>query len=210
MSVATRKEQEKAQRRNAILTSAKELFYEKGFQNTTVEQIAEAAELSKGTVYLYFGSKDELYVTVVLESIQIVEKTLHGIMDSGSAIREKGKALFLAFAEHCMSNREYFHMTQYFLTDSARRNLPRELIERVSSHMGQLLEFVAGLVEEGQNAGLIRADVDPYMFALIAWRTATGLLDLAVVGDSTGSSAGPYPDLFEHAIEILIDGVRPQ
>jgi AcrR family transcriptional regulator len=206
LSVATRKEKEKLERRNAILVAAKDLFYDKGYQNTTVGEIAEAAHLSKGTVYLYFASKDELYVTVVLESFQAVEESLHEIMGSDLGIREKGRAFYLAFVEHCMKNREYFRMTQYFLTENARENLPGELIETVSAHTSGLLEYVAGLVTEGKETELIRDDVDPYMFAVIAWRSATGLLDLAVIGDSAGAHAGPFPKLFEQAIDLLIEG----
>ena len=206
MSVATRKEKEKLERRKAILVAARDLFYDKGYQNTTVVEIAEAADLSKGTVYLYFASKDELYVTVVLESFQIVEERLRGIMGSDLDIREKGKGLYLTFAEHCMKHREYFRMTQYFLTENARENLSSELIEEVSVHTGRLLEYVASLVSEGKSTGFIREDIDPYMFGVIAWRSATGLLDLAVVGDSAGAHAGPYPRLFEQAIDLLIEG----
>jgi len=210
MSVATRREKEKLDRRNAILIAAKDLFYDKGYQNTTVGEIADAADLSKGTVYLYFGSKDELYASVVLESFQIVEQKLHEIMGSGLDIREKGKALYLAFAEHCMEHREYFHMTQYFLTENARQNLPRELVEAVSAHTARLLEYVAGLVTEGKATGFIRKDVDPFAFAVIAWRSATGLLDLAIVGDSAGAHAGPFPGLLEKAIDLLIDGASAE
>lgn len=206
MSVATRREREKLERRAAILDAARELFYERGFQNTTVGEIAAAADLSKGTVYLYFASKDELYVSVVMESFQIVEDRLHEIMESGMSVREKGIAVYLAFVAHCMEHHEYFRMTQYLLTENARENIPAQLVERISDHTGRLLSYVAGLVAEGRRSGLIREDVDPYAFAVIAWRSATGLLDLAVVGDSSAAGAGPYPALFEQAIELLIAG----
>ena len=206
MSVATRKEKEKLERRNAILDAASRLFYKKGYQDTTVGEIADAANLGKGTVYLYFASKDELYATVVLESFQSVEESLHRIMDSDLGMLEKGRAMYLAFVDHCMEHREYFHMTQYFLTESARADLPGNLVERISMHTGRLLEYVAGLVDEGRSAGLIREEVDPFVFAVIAWRSATGLLDLALVDDLAGAHAGPYPKLFEEAVDLLIAG----
>ena len=119
---------------------------------------------------------------------------------------EKGKAVFLAFVEYCMKNREYFRITQYFMSENARKNLPHALIESVSGHTARLLEHVAGLVEEGKRNGLIVDSLDPYAFALITWRTATGILDLAVVGESVGVPAGPYNELFEQAIELLVKG----
>ena len=207
MSVATRREKEKLERRKSILIAARDLFYEKGYQTTTVEEIAEAADVSKGTVYLYFSSKDELYVSVVLEGFQIVDDMITDIMASESSIVEKGKAVFLAFVEYCMKNREYFRITQYFISENARKNLPPTLIESVSGHTARLLGHVAALVEEGKRTGLIIQDMDPYAFALIAWRTATGILDLAIVGESVGVPAGPYNELFEQAIELLVKGI---
>ena len=50
MSVATRKKKEKLDRRNAILIAARDLFYDKGYQDTTVGEIAEAADLSKAVL----------------------------------------------------------------------------------------------------------------------------------------------------------------
>ena len=129
------------------------------------------------------------------------------IMASESSIVEKGKAVFLAFVEYCMNNREYFRITQYFISENARKNLPPTLIESVSGHTARLLGHVAALVEEGKRTGLIIQDMDPYAFALIAWRTATGILDLAIVGESVGVPAGPYNELFEQAIELLVKGI---
>jgi AcrR family transcriptional regulator len=206
MSVATRREKEKLERRKSILIAARDLFYEKGYQMTTVEEIADAADVSKGTVYLYFTSKDELYVSAVLEGFQIVDDMMTEILATDMSTVEKGKAVFLAFVEYCMKNREYFRITQYFMSENARKNLPHALIESVSGHTARLLEHVAGLVEEGKRNGLIVDSLDPYAFALITWRTATGILDLAVVGESVGVPAGPYNELFEQAIELLVKG----
>jgi AcrR family transcriptional regulator len=202
----TRREREKLQRRESIINAAKELFYEKGFQVTTMEDIAAAAELSKGTLYLYFGSKDELYVTIILEGFQIIDERLKEIESRDMDLVDKGKAMFMTFIDFCMENREYFRITQYFLGEQARRNLPEELVTRVSMDTIGLLEHVARLVQQGKKTGLLRKDIDPLVFSLIAWRTATGLLDLAVIDDETGAAAGDYHQLFEKAFDLLISG----
>ena len=56
---------------------------------TTVEEIAEAAEISKGTVYLYFGSKDELYVSVILEGFGELEKRLVAAVEGGEHVTRR-------------------------------------------------------------------------------------------------------------------------
>lgn len=202
----TRREREKRERRETIINAAKELFYEKGFQVTTMEDIAAAAELSKGTLYLYFGSKDELYITIILEGFQIIGDRLEEIRGRDMDLIEKGKSMFMAFIEFCMANREYFRITQYFLSERARANLPDELVTGVTAATSRLLEYVAAVVGQGKKTGLLRKDLDPLVFSLIAWRTATGLLDLAIINDQTGVSAGDYQQIFEKAFDLLISG----
>ncbi|MHB8896387.1 MAG: TetR/AcrR family transcriptional regulator, partial [Candidatus Geothermincolia bacterium] len=73
MSVVDRKQKEKLQRRTSIIDAAKELFSQKGYQATTMDEIAEKAELSKGAVYLYFESKDDLYVSLIVEEFWTIE-----------------------------------------------------------------------------------------------------------------------------------------
>jgi AcrR family transcriptional regulator len=202
----TRREREKLARRETIIEAAKELFYQKGFPDTTMEEIASAAEVSKGTLYLYFSSKDELYVSIILEGFQIIDQKLEEISVSESELVAKGRSMFMSFVEFCLENREYFRITQYFLSETARRNLPAALIEGLSTYTTGLLGYVADLVAEGKTEGIIRDDVDPYTFAVIAWRTATGLLDLAVIEDETGLAGGEYIDLFEQAFDFLLGG----
>ncbi len=204
----TRREREKLQRRESIINTAGELFYEKGYRATTMDEIARAAELSKGTLYLYFSSKNELYVTVVIEGFNILEERLRRLMASDRDVFEKGKAMFMAFVEHCLEHREYFRMTQYIITEEARRDIPRELLEEVAARTYRLLEYVSGLVQEGIDSSVIREDVNPMVFAVASWRLATGILDLAVVNDPLGGRAGPYTDIFERAVDMLITGAK--
>jgi len=71
MGIEERKEREKLARREAIRGSAREFFFGKGFSATTMNEIAKKAELSKGALYLYFASKEELYVSVMSEGLSI-------------------------------------------------------------------------------------------------------------------------------------------
>ncbi len=76
MSISERKKEEKNTASNKWTDSAATLFYKKGFVATTIEDIAAAAEISKGTVYLYFKSKDDLYYSLVEPSLDKLSKNL--------------------------------------------------------------------------------------------------------------------------------------
>ncbi len=77
MGVRERRARERAERRQQILRAARELFLNQGFDETPVDQIAEAAEVSKGLVYFYFHSKDELLAALVRETYAPLLENLH-------------------------------------------------------------------------------------------------------------------------------------
>ena len=70
MGIQERKEREKERRRQQIIVAAKRVFSGKGFNKSTMEDIASEAELSPGTLYLYFKNKEELYASLSLRILQ--------------------------------------------------------------------------------------------------------------------------------------------
>ncbi|MEI6263220.1 MAG: TetR/AcrR family transcriptional regulator, partial [Deltaproteobacteria bacterium] len=70
MGIQERKEREKERRRQQIIVAAKRVFSEKGFSKSTMEDIASGAELSPGTLYLYFKNKEELHASLSLRILQ--------------------------------------------------------------------------------------------------------------------------------------------
>ena len=70
MTTKARREREKEERRQSILRAAREVFFENGFHQATVEAVAERAEVSKGTVYLYFESKETILAHLLLEGLR--------------------------------------------------------------------------------------------------------------------------------------------
>ncbi len=69
MGITERKEREKQRRKEDIINSAEGVFFSKGFESATMDDIAEKVELSKGTLYLYFKSKEDLHLAVALKAI---------------------------------------------------------------------------------------------------------------------------------------------
>lgn len=208
MGIAERKEREKLQRRQSILATARDVFQEKGLQATTMEEIALRAELSKGTLYLYFDTKDDLYISMILEDFWSIEESLKDSIELEGDLMETGRSMYLAFVEHCLDNSEYIRISQYFLTEDARRNISGHLIERVQEYTFKLLGYVVRMVEEGIDSGMVRKDVNPVTFAVSAWRMTAGLLELYLSGDADEFNLGDRRELFEGAFDILINGIR--
>src|SRR5262245_32749667 len=103
MPVAQRRLREKQARREQILDSARQLFFEKGFEGTTIEEIAEKTELSKGAIYLYFPSKEEIYISLMLEGTAILHdmlrKAVSADLPADTLLRRLGHAYYAFYKE---------------------------------------------------------------------------------------------------------------
>lgn len=81
MGIQERKSREKNLRKEQILEAARRLFQERGFLNVTMSDIAEAAELSIGTLYLYFKNKEDIYAGLACLGCQkfdgLLDEALH-------------------------------------------------------------------------------------------------------------------------------------
>ncbi len=75
-----RREKERQRRIKTILKAALELFSEKGYEHTTTDEIADYAGLSKGLLYFYFDSKEEIFVSLLIDGMgQLIEKLRENI-----------------------------------------------------------------------------------------------------------------------------------
>ena len=208
MSEVSRRENNKTKRRTAILDAARAQFANKGLQATKMEEIAEMADVSKGTIYLYFETKDDLYVSVILDDFMNIEEQILEIFETDGSLFDKGKSTYLAFIDHCMQNTDYIKIAQYFLTDDARKNMSDKLIETVNEQTSRLIAYVARMVQVGIDSGFIREEIDPKIFSLMIWRMTGGLLELVFSGDTEKLGVGDFHDLFESAYDVLMAGIR--
>jgi AcrR family transcriptional regulator len=93
-----------------ILQAARKVFAEKGFNETTVDEIAAAAGIAKGTVYLYFPGKRELYFAALNEGkVELRRRTTEN-MNAAPGIREKLRAFSLTRLEYADANRDFIRI----------------------------------------------------------------------------------------------------
>lgn len=79
MGIEDRKMRERRQREQLILAAAKKVIAANGFRKTTMSLIAREAEISAGTIYLYFKNKEELFISLVLHPLQYIELGIRDI-----------------------------------------------------------------------------------------------------------------------------------
>lgn len=208
MSTLARREREKRQRRNEILEAAEAVFSEKGFKGTTMQEISERVELSKGTIYLYFKSKEELYLSVCVKGVAEFGEDLEAAARKAGSLEEIIRAVYMAYIDHSLEKPAIFRVLRDTFIEQVRQNLSPATIEEISGIIRSWLELESGLIEEGIARGVFRRDLDPYGFSLTAWRMSTALIELALLKEPGVAERGDLDRYFEQSIELLIRGAR--
>jgi len=208
MSTLSRREREKLQRRNDIVKAAESLFSEKGFKGTTMQEISERVELSKGTIYLYFKSKEELYLSVCVKGVAEFGEDLEAAASGAGGLEDIIKAVYIAYIRHSLEKPAIFRVLRDTFIEQVRQNLSHETIEEISGIIRNWLELESGLIEEGIEHGVFRKDLDPYGFSLTAWRMSTGLIELALLKEPGVAQHEELGRFFEQSIDLLVEGAK--
>ncbi len=103
--VESLRERRKRRTAEAIVAGARELFAERGFERTTVEQIAAAADISRRTFFRYFADKEELFFAEDERLLAVIHETLDGAPD-GEPVLELARRATLALAAHSAADPE--------------------------------------------------------------------------------------------------------
>ena len=163
-----------AQRRDAILEAARAVFARQGYASTVVEDIAEQAGIGKGTLYLYFPSKEQIYLAALVEDARRLEGESRAAMASAETWREKLRAYIEVrlryFDEHQDFLRIYMaeFRTMCMLGKPVHAELYR-LVEQCEAQLAQMFASAAG-------RGEIR-NIDPELAALTVSDLTRGLME---------------------------------
>jgi AcrR family transcriptional regulator len=207
MGIEERKEREKEQRRNQIIDAAEKIFATKGFSGATIENIAEKAELSPATLYLYFKNKDELYASLNLKMLGVLSEKIEGVASQdGLTPLEKIKALEKALFEVYAYDPLNVINVLRFQSSEELRNLSPELSSQIKDGARRYLRAIAGIFEDGVRREVF-LDRHPVAFADIVWALFAGL----VLWEHTKKGFDPRKDFLRPtlglAIEIISRGI---
>lgn len=180
MGTAERKEREKEMRRNAIIDAAEQVFFSKGIENATMDEVAELAELSKGTLYLYFKNKNELLHAIVGRGLHILYTRFKTAVDREEKGIDKIKALGSAYFEFFKEEPDYYatmlhHDTYDIDPDILESNPNFALCNELGNKLFTIMQEAA---RTGIEDGSIRRDIDPVKLSVVLWGHSVGILNL--------------------------------
>lgn len=177
-----RKDKERLARKNEIITAAEKIFTQKGFENSTMDDIAKEAELTKKTIYSYFESKDALYHEIMLVGFKtlnaLYNKTLSENTDLGEI--DKIRKIGYTFIEFSKDYPGYFKAISDYETKDFdfQENESNTLVKDCYVAGQYSFEILNKYINLGIKKGEISDKVDPNTVCLLLWSTIVGFTSL--------------------------------
>lgn len=176
-----RREREKQRHYEEILDVAENLFSEKGYDGTTVDDIAKSSEFSRRTIYTYFKSKDELYLAVYLRYTKIKLEMLSKAMDEAKTGYDK----LLAFGEQYY---RFFEIYPHFLRfqlyldmqEPTFEAIPEVTLEETERQNQIGCDLITNAIVLGQQDGTIREGVQVDVFISHLFTSLRSILNISL------------------------------
>ena len=202
-----RKQHERQARRRRIQRAAREVFAEKGYARTSIEQIARQASLSVGAIYLYFRSKEDLYVSLLEETLELFEVDLTQLRTHHGAADARLRSIWSYLAQWAVNDVEGTRVLRLISQPGVRAQLSDEVIETVGKGVAQITEHMAAVINAGMSAGSYRHG-DANEGAGLLWALFVGVLETADARSNLGIAGAAFADASRAAFDAIETSLR--
>jgi AcrR family transcriptional regulator len=200
MSIIERKEREKEHRKEEILDAAQKVFFEKGLTTATMDEIAETAELSKWTLYLYYKSKEDMYLGVLMRGMEELHDEYERIGLSDISTVEKLIKLKTVYVDYFYKNRKFFRMTNFLQSPYFHKQVSGEMKQSCDVEGQKVWNIIDGVFQNGVEEGVLRPNFNPIELGVIIWSNMNSLLSRI---DNEGESWKKRFNIdLEHTLDI--------
>ena len=199
MGIQERKKKEKERRRQQIIVAAKRVFSAKGFSKATMEDIAREAELSPGTIYIYFKNKEDLFASLSLRILQFMLIRLEHIDQENdpekkmSALKE---VLMDVYEFDTLALINMFHLQ----SSETLKNISPALMTEIANLSSRALRKVSEIFKEGIQRGVF-INRHPVALADILW----GLFSGVILWESSKKFLNKDKDYLMTTLELAFD-----
>lgn len=208
MGIQERKEREKERRRQQIIVAAKRVFTEKGFNKATMEDIANEAELSPGTLYLYFKNKEELYASLSLRILQYLHIRVEHVnreadLDPEAKLRKLMEGMHDVYEFDPLTIINMFHLQ----SSETLRNLSPELMGQIESLSRRSINAISRVFEEGIRKGVF-IKAHPVALSDIFWSLFSGVILWESSKKILNQDKDYLRETLQSAFDIFAQGIK--
>jgi AcrR family transcriptional regulator len=203
-----RTREEKQRRSDGILRSARDLFFSRGYHETTIEMITAGAGVSTGTFYVYYRNKIEIFKALQNEGLDILLELIEEVISRpGESARARMAGLAQAYLRYYRDYREYFEILAIVsATPRELKETDSELSRIIDDKTHDLLKLIEGVLREGVEAGEF-VGIDTWKATTVFWGLMDGLILLEERNNIENVIGLTLEELVSQALEMSFHGI---
>jgi AcrR family transcriptional regulator len=208
MGLLERREKEKDSRRMLILKSARKLFCAKGFKNVTVDKIAKFSELGKGSIYLYFNSKEEIYAQILLQDIDKFHRHALALLNKEKTAADALFEFSYFYADFFLNEPELFRILMAFMLQTDQMNPSEEQYRNIITAVRKTIDIISNILQLGIDSNEINLSVDIKYSQFALWGMLNGIIALHIFTGSESKRREKIYSTIKSTLQIYINGLK--
>ena len=191
-------------RRQQILSAADLVLIDVGVEDFTIDQVAERANIAKGTVYKYFKSKDEILAEISTKAIGLLLQIFQQATASHTHSVEKLKAICWAAYRYYQTHLAYHELLAYI--ERPDFNIDFQGYTKISQ---SIQEFCENIITEGQQKGAIKPSPNPESLVRVIWATNIVVIQFVQTKQKLIQNIHdtPIDEMVNISVPIMADGI---
>jgi TetR/AcrR family transcriptional regulator len=203
VSIKELKEREKEQRREYIIDAADKLFLSKGYDNVSMNHIADAVGMNKATLYLYFKNKESLFFSVIQRGVRLMETMFRQAIEQEQTGIGKVRAIGETFIEFSQKHPDHYRMFLYSSSDRFNWDCCEEA-RACHDMMHVIMGIMCECIELGMKDGTIRTDMYSLEIAIFLMTATQNIVNLSPGLQADLAYRGfSYRQYVEHSMNLM-------
>jgi len=205
LTKAERKEREREIRSKDIINAAEMLFFSKGFDNVSMNDIANEAEMARATLYQYFKNKNDIYAAIAIRAAKILGEMFKDVPENQTGIekiRSLSTTYYAFFKKHTGYYKAYYHSGVFDYKSSSNMEKLKE-VRKIN------FQIVVNAIKAGFSDGTIRDDIDPVATTLLMLSMSNNVNNIIPVTQMYMDEYGLTQDeLFDSNLELVLRSIE--
>ncbi len=204
MGLKERRQREKKARREEILKAARELLHKKGINGASMNQIAKKAELGVATLYSYFKNKEELFLTIQQEGLELLEEITTKAVENETDPRIQLKKTAFAYLTFSQKRKNYYYIINYFISTPEILFEPK-LKTEIDEQAAKSMQVAESIIEEGIEKGIFK-ETDIRRTSIMFSGLVHGLTQYQKFKDTIFAD-DKHEEIFEFSVDKFIESL---
>jgi AcrR family transcriptional regulator len=203
-----KKKKEKENKKNTILRAARKLFFDRGFKFVTVDSIAAKAGVSKGSIYLYFDSKEEIYAQVLITDNIELNKDIKIFSTKEASAAELLREFSEIYINYFLDHNELFRILMTFMLQTEQMNLTQEQNTELIRTTNENIKVISTIIQKGIDSGEFAPTIDTRQAQNAIWGLFNGIISLYLFIGNPAKRADRIHSMVKDSLNIFIKGLK--